>query len=141
MAKKVKAIVKLHIQAGKATPAPPVGPALASQGVNIAEFCSKFNEATRDKGNFKIPVDITVYEDRTYSMILKQPPAAELIKHIIGLEKGSGEPNKKKVGKISREQLREVLKQKMPDLNTKNPEQALRSLEGTAKSLGLEIID
>ena len=89
MAKKIKAIVKLHIQAGKATPAPPVGPALASQGVNIAEFCSKFNEATRDKGNFKIPVDITVYEDRTYSMIMKQPPAAQLIKAIIGLEKGS----------------------------------------------------
>ncbi len=141
MAKKVKAIVKLHIQAGKATPAPPVGPALASQGVNIAEFCSRFNEATRDKGNFKIPVDITVYEDRTYSMLMKQPPAAELIKYAIGLEKGSGEANKKKVGKITKAQLKEVLKQKMPDMNTKNSEQALKTLEGTAKSLGIEVID
>ncbi len=141
MAKKVKAIVKLHIQAGKATPAPPVGPALASQGVNIGEFCSRFNEATRDKGNFKIPVEITVYEDRTYSMVMKQPPAAQLIKHIIGLEKGSGEANKKKVGKITKEQLKEVLSQKMPDMNTKNPKQALKTLEGTAKSLGIEVID
>ena len=141
MAKKVKAIVKLHIQAGKATPAPPVGPALASQGVNIGEFCSKFNEATRDKGNFKIPVDITVYEDRTYSMIMKQPPAAQLIKAIIGLEKGSGEANKKKVGKITKSQLEEVAKQKMQDMNTNDVKQALRTLEGTAKSLGIEVVD
>jgi large subunit ribosomal protein L11 len=141
MAKKVKAIVKLHIQAGKATPAPPVGPALASQGVNIGEFCSKFNEATREKGNFKIPVEITVYEDRTYSMIMKQPPAAQLIKAIIGLEKGSGEANKKKVGKITKAQLEEVAKQKMQDMNTNNVKQALRTLEGTAKSLGIEVID
>jgi large subunit ribosomal protein L11 len=141
MAKKVKAIVKLHIQAGKATPAPPVGPALASQGVNIGEFCSKFNEATRDKGNFKIPVDITVYEDRTYSMIMKQPPAAQLIKAIIGLEKGSGEANKKKVGKITKAQLEEVAKQKMQDMNTNDVKQALRTLEGTAKSLGIEVVD
>jgi large subunit ribosomal protein L11 len=141
MAKKVKAIVKLHIQAGKANPAPPVGPALASQGVNIAEFCSKFNEATRDKGNFKIPVDITVYEDRTYSMIMKQPPAAQLIKAIIGLEKGSGEANKKKVGKITKAQLEEVAKQKMQDMNTRDVKQALRTLEGTAKSLGIEVVD
>ena len=141
MAKKVKAIVKLHIQAGKATPAPPVGPALASQGVNIGEFCSKFNEATREKGNFKIPVEITVYEDRTYSMIMKQPPAAQLIKAIIGLEKGSGEANKKKVGKITKSQLEEVAKQKMQDMNTNDVKQALRTLEGTAKSLGIEVVD
>jgi large subunit ribosomal protein L11 len=141
MAKKVKAIVKLHIQAGKATPAPPVGPALAAQGVNIAEFCSKFNEATREKGNFKIPVEITVYEDRTYSLVMKQPPAAQLIKHIAGIEKGSGEANKKKVGKVTRAQLQEVLKQKLPDMNTRDEQQALKTLEGTAKSLGLEIID
>lgn len=140
MAKKVKAIVKLHIQAGKATPAPPVGPALASQGVNIGEFCSKFNEATRDKGNFKIPVAITVYEDRTFSMVMNQPPAAQLIKAIIGLEKGSGEANKKKVGKITRAQLEEVAKQKMQDMNTKDVGQAIRTLEGTAKSLGIEVI-
>ena len=141
MAKKVKAIVKLHIQAGKANPAPPVGPALASQGVNIGEFCSKFNEATKDKGNFKIPIEITVYEDRTYSMIMKQPPAAQLIKAIIGLEKGSGEANTKKVGKITRAQLEEVAKQKMQDMNTKDMKQALRTLTGTAKSLGIEVVD
>jgi large subunit ribosomal protein L11 len=141
MAKKVKAIVKLHIQAGKANPAPPVGPALASQGVNIGEFCSKFNDATKDKGNFKIPVDITVYEDRTYSMVLKQPPAAQLIKAAIGVETGSGEPNKKKVGKITRKQLEEVAKQKMQDMNTKDMGQAIRTLEGTARSLGIEVID
>jgi len=141
MAKKIKAIVKLHIQAGKATPAPPVGPALASQGVNIAEFCSKFNEATRDKGNFKIPADITVYEDRTYSMVLKQPPAPQLIKAKIGLEKGSGEANKKKVGKITRAQLVEVAEQKMQDMNTTDVNQAVKTLTGTAKSLGIEVID
>lgn len=141
MAKKIKAIVKLHIQAGKANPAPPVGPALASQGVNIGEFCSKFNDATKDKGNFKIPVDITVYEDRTYSMVMHQPPAAQLIKAAISLEKGSGEPNKKKVGKITRAKLEEVAKQKMQDMNTKDMGQAIRTLEGTARSLGIEVID
>lgn len=141
MAKKVKAIIKLHIQAGKATPAPPVGPAIAPHGVNIAEFCQKFNDMTRDKGNFKIPVEITVYEDRTYSMITKQPPAPQLIKAAIGLEKGSGTPNTKKVGKITRDQLKEILKQKLPDMNTKNIGQAVRTLEGTAKSLGIDVID
>lgn len=141
MAKKVKAIIKLHIQAGKATPAPPVGPAIAPHGVNIAEFCQKFNDLTREKGNFKIPVEITVYEDRTYSMITKQPPAPQLIKAAIGLEKGSGTPNTKKVGKITRDQLKEILKQKLPDMNTKNIGQAVRTLEGTAKSLGIDVID
>lgn len=141
MAKKIKAVIRLHIQAGKATPAPPIGPALAQHGVNISEFCSKFNEATRDKGNFKIPLDITIYEDRTYSMVMHQPPAAQLIKHAIGLESGSGEPNKKKVGKITKKQLEEILKQKLPDMNTKDPKQALRTLEGTARSLGIEVID
>ncbi|MFA5754860.1 MAG: 50S ribosomal protein L11 [Candidatus Paceibacterota bacterium] len=141
MAKKVKSIIKLHIQAGKATPAPPVGPALAPHGLNIAEVCQKFNDLTRDKGNFKIPVEISVYDDRTFSMITKQPPAAQLIKAAIGIEKGSGTPNTKKVGKITRDQLKEVLKQKMPDLNTKNEGQALRTLEGTSRSLGIEVID
>ncbi len=141
MAKKVKAIIKLQIKAGKATPAPPVGPALAPHGLNIAEVCQKFNDLTKDKGNFKIPVEITVYEDRSFSMVTKQPPAAELIKAAIGLEKGSGKPNTKKVGKITRDQLREVLKQKMPDLNTKDEGQALRTLEGTSRSLGIEVID
>ena len=141
MAKKVKSIIKLHIQAGKATPAPPVGPALAPHGLNIAEVCQKFNDLTRDKGNFKIPVEISVYDDRTFSMITTQPPAAQLIKAAIGIEKGSGTPNTKKVGKITRDQLKEVLKQKMPDLNTKNEGQALRTLEGTSRSLGIEVID
>lgn len=141
MAKKVKSIIKLHIQAGKATPAPPVGPALAPHGLNIAEVCQKFNDLTRDKGNFKIPVEISVYDDRTFSMITKQPPAAQLIKAAIGIEKGSGTPNTKKVGKITRDQLKEVLKQKMPDLNTKNEGQALGTLEGTSRSLGIEVID
>ena len=141
MAKKVKSIIKLHIQAGKATPAPPVGPALAPHGLNIAEVCQKFNDLTRDKGNFKIPVEISVYNDRTFSMVTKQPPASQLIKAAIGIEKGSGTPNTKKVGKITRDQLKEVLKQKMPDLNTKNEGQALRTLEGTSRSLGIEVID
>ena len=141
MAKKVKSIIKLHIQAGKATPAPPVGPALAPHGLNIAEVCQKFNDLTRDKGNFKIPVEISVYNDRTFSMVTKQPPASQLIKAAIGIEKGSGTPNTKKVGKITRDQLKEVLKQKMPDLNTKNEGQALRILEGTSRSLGIEVID
>lgn len=141
MAKKVKAIIKLQIKAGKATPAPPVGPALAPHGLNIAEVCQKFNDLTKDKGNFKIPVEITVYDDRSFSMLTKQPPAAELIKAAIGIEKGSGNPNTKKVGKITRDQLREVLKQKMPDLNTKDESQALKILEGTSRSLGIEVID
>ena len=128
MAKKVKAIIKLQIKAGKATPAPPVGPALAPHGLNIAEVCQKFNDLTKDKGNFKIPVEITVYEDRSFSIVTKQPPAAELIKAAIGIERGSGTPNTKKVGKITRDQLKEVLKQKMPDLNTKNEDQALKIL-------------
>ncbi len=141
MAKKVKAIIKLQIQAGKATPAPPVGPALAPHGLNISEVCQKFNDLTKDKGNFKIPAEITVYEDRSFSMVIKEPPAAELIKAAIGIEKGSGEPSTKKVGKITKDQLREVAKQKMPDLNTKDEEKALKILEGTSRSLGIEVVD
>ena len=139
--KKITGYVKLQIEAGKANPAPPVGPALAPHGLNIAEVCQKFNALTKDKGNFKIPVEITVYEDRSFSMVIKQPPAAELIKAAIGIEKGSPKPNTKKVGKITRDQLKEVLKQKMPDLNTKDENQALKTLEGTSRSLGIEIIN
>lgn len=141
MAKEIKAIIKLHIQAGKANPAPPVGPALASQQVNIAEFCKAFNDATKDLGDFKIPVDITVYTDKSYKFKLHQPPAAQLIKKAIGLEKGSGTPNKKKVGKITTAQLQEIAKQKMTDLNTDNMEAALKILSGTARSLGIDIVD
>jgi large subunit ribosomal protein L11 len=137
--KKITKIVKLHIKAGKATPAPPIGPALAQHGVNIANFCSQFNEATKDKMGFTIPVEVSVYEDRTFDFILKTPVTSELIKKAVGIEKGSGEPNKRKVGKISQEQLREIAKQKMPDLNTKDLIQATKIIEGTAKGLGLEV--
>jgi len=139
MAKEIKKLIRLHIKAGKANPAPPVGPALAQYQVNIAEFCQKFNDATRDLGEFKIPVDIIIYADRSYELKLHQPPAAQLIKKAVGLEKGSGEPNKKKVGKITRAQLEEIAKQKMVDLNTTDMDQAVKVLEGTARSLGIDV--
>lgn len=141
MAKEIKAIIKLHIKAGKATPAPPVGPALAQHQVNIAEFCTRFNDATRDLGDFKIPVEITVFKDKTYSLVLKQPPAAQLIKKAINLESGSATPNKKKVGKITKAQLEEVAKRKMVDMNTKDVNQAMKILGGTARSLGIDVVD
>lgn len=139
MAKKVKKLIRLHIAAGAATPAPPVGPSLAQHGVNIGEFCKKFNDLTKDKAGFKIPVDITVYEDRSYDLQLHQPPASALLKKAAGIEKGSGTPNKTKVGKITKTQLEEVAKQKMEDLNTDNVEQAMKILSGTAKNMGIEI--
>lgn len=141
MAKEIKALIKLHIKAGKATPAPPVGPALAQHQVNIAEFCSKFNEATRELGDFKIPVEITVFKDKTYNFILKQPPAAQLLKKAINLESGSPTPNKKKVGKITKAQFEEVAKRKIVDMNTKDIDQAMKILGGTARSLGIEVVD
>ncbi|MDI6602814.1 MAG: 50S ribosomal protein L11 [Patescibacteria group bacterium] len=137
--KKVKAILKLQIPAGQATPAPPVGPALAPHGLNIMEFCQKFNELTKNQSGWLIPVEITVYEDRTYELKLKQPPASELLKKAAGIEKGSGEPNKNKVGKITREQLRKIAEQKMADLNTENLEAAEKIIMGTAKQMGIEI--
>ncbi|MDD5569339.1 MAG: 50S ribosomal protein L11 [Candidatus Pacebacteria bacterium] len=140
MAKEIKAIIRLHIQAGKATPAPPIGPALAQHGLNIAEFCKSFNDKTRDMGDFKFPIDITVYNDRSYTFLLHQPPAAQLIKKAIGVEKGSGTPNKKKAGKITKAQLEEIAKQKMQDMNTKDMAQAVKILEGTARSLGIDIV-
>lgn len=141
MAKKIKAVVKLHIEAGKANPAPPVGPALAPHGINMAEFCQRFNDKTQDNMGFKIPVEISIYEDRTYDFILKQPPASQLIKKAISLEKGSGEPNKKKVGKITRAQLKEVAERKMADLNANDMDAAIKILEGTARAMGVEVID
>ena len=137
--KKVKAIVKLQIPAGQATPAPPVGPALAPHGLNIIEFCQKFNEATKDKEGFTIPVEITVYEDRSYDFKLKSPPASELLKKAAGIEKGAGEPNRINVGKITRAQLREIAEKKMADLNAENIEAAMKIIEGTAKNMGIEI--
>lgn len=139
MAKKIKARVKLHIKAGEATPAPPVGPALAPHGINMGEFCQKFNDATREMKGFKIPVDIMIYEDRSYDFIVHQPQASELLKRVAGIEKGSGTPNKLKVGKISKTQLEGVAKQKMVDLNTDSLEAAVKTIEGTAKSLGITI--
>lgn len=137
--KKIKAIVKLQIPAGQATPAPPVGPALAPQGLNIKEFCDKFNELTKSQVGWILPVEIIVYEDRTYNLKIKQPPASELLKKAAGIEKGSGEPNKTKVAKITKEQLRKIAEQKMPDLNTDNIEAAMKIIEGTAKQMGIVI--
>ena len=139
MAKKIKARIKLHIKAGEATPAPPVGPALAPHGINMGEFCQKFNDATREMQGFKIPVDIVVYEDRSYDFTVHQPQASELLKRAAGIEKGSGTPNKLKVAKISKTQLEDIAKQKMTDLNTDNLEAALKTIEGTAKSLGITV--
>jgi len=137
--KKVKAIVKLQIPAGQATPAPPVGPVLAQHGMNISEFCQKYNEVTKNQSGWILPVEITIYEDRTYSFQVKQPPASELLKKAAGIEKGSGEPNKNKIAKISKAQLREIAQKKLPDLNTDNVEQAMKIIEGTARNMGIDI--
>ena len=137
--KKVKAVVKLQIQAGQATPAPPVGPVLAQHGLNIMEFCQKFNEATKNNQGFKIPVEIKVFEDRTYELKFFQPPASELLKKAAGIEKGSGEPNKTKVAKITKAQLKEIAEKKISDLNTDNIESAMKIIEGTAKNMGIQI--
>ena len=139
MAKKIKTIIKLQIPAGQANPAPPVGPALGQHGLNIQEFCTKFNEKTRDKMGDITPVEITVYEDRTYTFIMKTPPAAELIKKAAKIEKGSGKPLSDKVGSITEEQVREIAKIKMPDLNTDNLESAINTIKGTARQMGVEI--
>ncbi len=141
MAKKVKALVKIQIMAGQATPAPPIGSSLAQHGINIAEFCKKFNDATRDKMGFRIPAVITVYEDRSYDFILRQPVASALIKKAAGIEKGSGKPNKSKAGKITKAKLREIAQQKMADLNANDVEHAMNILAGTAKNMGIDVID
>jgi len=140
MPKKIKAIVKLQIPAGQATPAPPVGPALAQHGLSLGEFCQKFNEATKNQMGFTVPLEVTIYEDRTYEFKLKTPPASELLKKAAGIEKGSGTPNKTKVGKITKSQLREIAEKKMADLNADDTEAAMKIIEGTAKNMGIEII-
>jgi large subunit ribosomal protein L11 len=137
--KKVVAIVKLQIPAGKATPAPPVGPALGQHGVNIMEFCKSYNEKTARQAGTIVPVEITIYADRTFAFVTKTPPASVLLKKAAGLEKGSGEPNKKKAGRVTRQQIREIAESKMPDLNTKDLEAAMRMIEGTARSMGIEV--
>ncbi|MGE5495164.1 MAG: 50S ribosomal protein L11 [Burkholderiales bacterium] len=141
MAKKVTGYIKLQIPAGKATPAPPVGPALGQHGVNIMGFCKEFNEKTAKQAGYIIPVVITVYADRTFSFIMKTPPAPVLIKKAIGLEKGSGEPNRKKVAKITRAQLKEIAQTKQPDLNAASLEAAISMIAGTARSMGVEVVD
>jgi len=139
MAKKIKAVVRLHIKAGKATPAPPIGPALAQHGLNIGEFCKQFNDASRPQEGFTLPTVITIYEDRSFEFKMKAPVTSQLIKKEVGIEKGSGEPNRKKVGKITQAQLRKVAQQKLQDLNTADIEQAMKVVAGTAKSMGLEV--
>lgn len=141
MAKEVKTVIKLQIPAGQANPAPPVGPALGQHGLNIQEFCAKFNEQTKETRGDIVPVEITVYEDRSYSFILKTPPAAELIKKVAGIKKGSGQPLKEKVGKITKAQVREIAETKMPDLNANDIEAAAKIIEGTARQMGVEIVD
>ncbi len=141
MAKKVEGYIKLQIPAGKATPAPPVGPALGQHGVNIVQFTKEFNDRTKDQGDLIIPVVITVYTDRSFSFITKTPPAAVLIKKAAKIQKASGEPNKKKVAKITKAQVQEIAELKMPDLNAANVEAACSMIAGTARSMGVEVVD
>lgn len=139
MPKKIIANIKLQIPAGKANPAPPIGPALGQHGLNIAEFCQKFNEATKDKIGDIIPAEITVFEDRTYEFKLKTPPASALLKKAAGIDKGSGEPHKTKVGSVTESQVEEIAKKKMEDLNTTDLEAAKKIIKGTARSMGITI--
>lgn len=141
MAKKVIAIIKLQIAAGEATPAPPVGPALGQHGVNIMEFCKAYNEKTASQSGTIVPVEITIYEDRSFTFVTKTPPAAVLLRTAAGLEKGSSEPNRNKVAAISKGKIREIAELKMPDLNANDVEAAMKIIEGTARSMGIEIAD
>ncbi len=141
MAKAIKAKLKLQISAGAANPAPPIGPALGQHGVNIQQFCQQFNEATKNMGGDLIPVEITIYEDRSFSFQLKTPPVSFLLKKAAGIEKGSSEPNRKKVGRVTREEVRKIAEKKLPDLNTKDIEKAMKIIEGTARQMGIEIVD
>lgn len=139
MAKKVKTLIKLQIVGGAATPAPPVGTALGPQGLNIAEFCKKFNDATAQRRGEVVPIVLTVYEDRTYDFILKVAPVAEMLKKAAGIQKGSGKPLQEKIGKVTKQQIREIAEKKMPDLNCATIEAAMRQVEGTAKQMGLTV--
>lgn len=141
MAKKISKVVKLQVPAGKATPAPPVGPALSQAGVNIMAFVKDFNDRTAKQAGLIIPVEITVFEDRSFTFICKTPPAAVLLKKAAGLEKASGEPNKNKVGKVTKAQVKEIAETKMPDLNANDVEAAMHIVEGTARSMGIEVVD
>ena len=139
MSKPIKTIIKLQIKAGAANPAPPVGPALGQHGLNIQDFCTKFNDATKDKAGDVIPVEITVYEDRSFDFKLKTPPAAELLKKAAKIQNGSGKPNAEKVGTVTKSQIKEIAETKMPDLNASDLDSACRIIEGTAKQMGLTI--
>ncbi|MCS7282454.1 MAG: 50S ribosomal protein L11 [Anaerolineae bacterium] len=139
--KKVKAVVKLQIEAGKANPAPPVGPALAQHGVNLMQFCKEYNARTASMVGNIVPVEVTIYQDGSFTFILKTPPTPDLLRKAAGIEKGSSEPNRTKVGRITRAQLREIAQLKMKDLNAVDLEGAMRQVEGTARSMGIEIVD
>jgi large subunit ribosomal protein L11 len=139
MAKKVLTLIKLQIPGGQANPAPPVGPALGQHGVNIMEFCKAFNAQTTQEGGRITPVEITVYEDRSFTFITKTPPAAVLIKEALGIPKGSGEPNREKVGRLTRDQIRQIAETKLVDLNARDIDQAMKIVEGTARSMGVEV--
>ena len=139
MAKKLTALVRLQIPAGQANPAPPIGPALGQQGVNIMEFCKQFNAATKDQSGLIIPVVISVYQDKSFSFITKSPPAAVLLKKAVGIAKGSGTPNKDKVGSVTRDQIKEIVKIKVKDLNSKDEAAMIRIIEGTARSMGIDV--
>jgi large subunit ribosomal protein L11 len=139
--KKITAFIKLQCPAGKANPSPPIGPALGQHGVNIMQFCKEFNARTAKDGDLIIPVIITVYNDRSFTFVTKTPPAAVLLKKAAGIEKGSGEPNKNKVGKVTKKQVRDIAAQKLPDLNTTNLDSAIKTIEGAARSMGLDVID
>jgi len=141
MAKRVKTQIKLQVPGGQANPAPPIGPALGQHGLNIMEFCKKFNEKTKDKQGITLPVVISVYEDRTFSFIVKSPPVPVLLKRAAGLAKASGEPGKLTIGKVTREDVRAIAKEKLQDLNTTKIESAMRIVEGSARSMGIEIVD
>ncbi len=141
MAKAIKTILTLQIPAGQANPAPPVGPALGQHGLNIQEFCTRFNEATKDKMGDIIPVEITVYIDRTFDLKFKEPPVSDLLRKAAGIEKGSGNPLKEKIGKVTKKQVEEIAQRKMPDLNTKDLKAAMKMVEGTARSMGIEVVD
>lgn len=141
MAKPIKKILKLQIEAGKANPAPPIGTALGPMGINIQDFCKKFNDATKEMTGDVVPAEITVYEDRTFDFKLKTPPASALLKKAAGIEKGAGDPLKQKVGKVTKEDLRAIAERKMIDLNTDNLEAAMKIIAGTAKNMGIEVIE
>ncbi|MBU1007017.1 MAG: 50S ribosomal protein L11 [Candidatus Omnitrophica bacterium] len=141
MAKKIKSTIKLHVTGGQANPAPPVGPALGQHGVNIMEFCKSFNEKTKDRPGLILPVVISVYEDKSFSFIVKSPPCSVLLKRACGIAKASGTPNKEKIGKVTKSQVKEIAQTKMNDLNASDIGSAMKTVEGTARSMGIEVIE